>query len=71
MRHSFASYHLAKFHDAPRTALELGQTGGLDILFRHYRSLVTEAQAEQYFATTVKEPSKNPPKHRKGKAGVE
>jgi len=48
LRHSFASYHLAKHRDAARTALELGH-GNQDMLFRNYRELVKPAQAEAYW----------------------
>ncbi len=48
LRHSFASYHLAHFHDAARLALELGHTDQ-ELLFRHYRELVTPDQAAKYW----------------------
>jgi integrase len=48
LRHSFASYHLAKFNDAARLALELGHVGQ-DIIFRHYREVVTPDDAERYW----------------------
>lgn len=48
MRHSFASYHLALYQDAPRTALQLGHTRP-DILFNHYRNLATEDQGMAFF----------------------
>ena len=48
LRHSFASYHLAHFHDAARLALELGHTNQ-ELLFRHYRELVTPDQAAKYW----------------------
>jgi integrase len=48
LRHSFASYHLARFQDAARLALELGHTDH-ELLFRHYRELVTPEQAEKYW----------------------
>lgn len=38
-RHSFCSYHLAKFRDAAGTALEAGHTQ--EMLFRNYRELLT------------------------------
>jgi integrase len=50
MRHSFASYHLAAYHDASRTALILGHTGDASVFWNHYRELVTEADAVRYFA---------------------
>jgi integrase len=51
LRHSFASYHLAHFGDAARLALELGHTDQ-ELLFRHYRELVTPDQAEKYWKIT-------------------
>jgi integrase len=49
LRHSFASYHLAHLGDAARLALELGHTNQ-ELLFRHYRELVTPDQAEKYWS---------------------
>ena len=51
IRHSFASYHLALHMDATRTAFELGHTRP-DLLYRHYRNLVTRAAAEAYWKLT-------------------
>lgn len=48
MRHSFASYHLAAFQNAPRTSLELGHTEP-ETLYTHYRNLATEADARAFF----------------------
>jgi integrase len=48
LRHSFASYHLAKFRDAPALALELGHTSA-HLVFNHYRELVRPKQAERYW----------------------
>jgi hypothetical protein len=48
MRHSFASYHLAMHQDSPRTALALGHSNPA-LVFRHYRELVTQKQAHEYF----------------------
>lgn len=50
-RHSFVSYHLALFENTEQTALQAGH--GRDILFRHYRELVTKQEAEEYFSITV------------------
>lgn len=52
MRHSFVSYHLAFFQDAGRTALEAGHSQ--DMLFRHYRQLVTADDAAAWWAGWVK-----------------
>ena len=48
LRHSFASYYLARFDDAPKLALQLGHIGQ-DIIFRHYREVVTRAEASRYW----------------------
>ena len=48
LRHSFASYHLAHYQDAAKTALQLGHTESVT-LFRHYRELVTQEEAERFW----------------------
>ena len=48
LRHSFASYHLARFNDAALLALELGHTN-TNLVFQHYRQLVKPKQAERYW----------------------
>ena len=48
MRHSYASYHLAQFESADKTALEMGHRD-TQMLFRHYRELVTKEDAECYW----------------------
>jgi len=48
LRHSFASYHLAKFQDAPRAALDLGHVSPHTV-FNHYREVVTPEEAERYW----------------------
>jgi integrase len=49
MRHTFASYHLA-YHASPdRTAHELGHRD-TQMLYRHYRQLVTREAAEAFWA---------------------
>lgn len=47
-RHSFVSYHLAKFENAGKSALEAGHSE--DMLFAHYRALVTREQAEKFWS---------------------
>ena len=49
MRHSFASYHLALNQDSARIALALGHSNS-NLVFRHYRELVTSKEAREYFA---------------------
>src|SRR6516225_5481357 len=48
LRHSFASYHLARFNDTAALALELGHTSA-HLVFQHYRQLVRPKQAERYW----------------------
>jgi integrase len=48
LRHSFASYHLAKFNNAAALALELGHTNS-NLVFQHYRQLVKPKQSERYW----------------------
>ncbi len=48
LRHSFASYHLAKFQDAPALALQMGHTTTA-MLFAHYREVVTPDTAHAYW----------------------
>ena len=51
-RHSFVSYHLAHFKSAAGTALEAGHTE--QMLFAHYRALVTPDAAKEFWAITPK-----------------
>ena len=48
LRHSYASYHLAKFQDAPALALQLGHTT-TTMLFAHYREVVTPEAGKKYW----------------------
>lgn len=49
LRHSFASYHLAKFKNAAELALELGHEN-TRMVFKHYREVVREEEAERFWA---------------------
>lgn len=49
-RHSFCSYHLAQFGNAGKTALEAGHSEAM--LFGHYRELVTEQDAGEFWSLT-------------------
>ena len=49
-RKTFASAHYALHGDAAKLASILGHTGGHDVLFRHYRGLMTKAEARRFFA---------------------
>lgn len=48
LRHSFASYHLAKFRNASELALEMGHAD-TKMIFEHYRELVHSEAAEEYW----------------------
>lgn len=52
LRHSFGSYHLALYGDASKTALEMGHSS-TDLLFKHYREVVTQEAAQEWFGVTV------------------
>lgn len=56
-RHSFASYHLAMHRDAAATAHELGHHDQ-QMLFAHYRELVTQEAAEAYWKIKPPGPTK-------------
>ena len=51
LRHSFASYHLARFKDAAALAHELGHTNAT-LIYQHYRQVVRPAQAARYWKIT-------------------
>jgi integrase len=48
LRHSYISYRLAVVKDAAKVALEAGNSP--DIIFKHYRELVTEQDAKAWFS---------------------
>jgi integrase len=47
LRHSYISYRLAVLHDTARVALEAGNSP--EVIFGHYRELVTPEAAQAYF----------------------
>jgi integrase len=49
LRHSYGSYHLAKWGNAAALALEMGHTTTKEI-FAHYRELVRPEDAERYWS---------------------
>jgi hypothetical protein len=57
MRHSFGSYHYALYGDSVATSRELGHKTGDDILFCHYRTLVSQEEAEKYWLFKVEDGS--------------
>jgi integrase len=48
LRHSFASYHLAKYQDAAKLALDMGHTT-TKLIFSNYREIVTPDEAQRYW----------------------
>lgn len=48
LRHSFGSYHLARFGDAVKTAAQMGHQD-VGILHNHYKALVLKSEAERYW----------------------
>ena len=50
LRHSYASYHLAAYQDAAKTALQLGHTESRT-LFQYYRELVKVEDAKAFWQT--------------------
>lgn len=48
LRHSFISYRLATLHDTARVALEAGNSP--EVIFGHYRELVTPETAQTWFS---------------------
>ena len=53
LRHSYISYRLAIVKDAAKVALEAGNSP--DIIFKHYRELVTEEDAQEWFSISPPE----------------
>jgi integrase len=51
-RHTFCSYHLAQHQNAAKTALQAGHTE--QVLFAHYRELVTPEAAAEFWAIVPK-----------------
>jgi integrase len=49
-RKTFASAHYALHGDAAKLASILGHTGGHDVLFRHYRGLMSKSEGKRFFA---------------------
>ena len=47
LRHSFISYRLAILHDTARVALKAGNSP--EVIFGHYRELVTPESARAWF----------------------
>ena len=50
LRHSFISYRVAKIKNVNEVAMEVGNSP--DMIFKHYRELVTEKEADAWFGVT-------------------
>ncbi len=55
LRHSFCSYRLAEVKSAAQVALEAGNSP--QMIFKHYRELVTDAEAKKWFSIAPGEES--------------
>jgi len=58
LRHSFASYHMAKYQDAERLRGDMGHTSA-KLIFSTYRELVHPNEAERYFNILPPAPAEN------------
>ena len=65
LRHSFASYHLANFEDAPALALQLGHES-TSLIFSNYRHRVKQKDALRYFGLGLESISPVAPPHAPG-----
>jgi hypothetical protein len=50
LRHSFISYRVAKIKNVNEVAMEAGNSP--DLIFKHYRELVTEKEADAWFGVS-------------------
>jgi integrase len=58
LRHSFASYHLAKHRNAADLSLDMGHISP-HMIFAHYRELVTKEEADKYWNIFPPRPAEN------------
>ena len=56
LRHSFISYRVAVLKDVGQVSLEAGNSP--QMIFKHYRQLVRESEAQEWFAICPPEPAK-------------
>jgi integrase len=57
LRHSYGSYHYAKYRSADRTAADMGNSP--TVIFKHYRELVAPEEADRFFKIFPPVPSEN------------
>jgi hypothetical protein len=67
-RHSFISYRCAKMRDVAKVADEVGNSPGT--IKKHYREIVTSAEATKYFAIRPKKPAENVTSIEEGRASA-
>jgi hypothetical protein len=48
LRHSFASYHLAQYGDATKTAFQMGNDAV--VVHNHYKGLVSNGDVQRYWS---------------------
>jgi integrase len=60
LRHSFISYRLAAIKNTAEVALEAGNSP--QMIFKHYRQLVTEAEAKKWFSIVPDKSLNQPPR---------
>jgi integrase len=58
LRHSFASYHLAKHQNAAQLALDMGHTSAT-MIFQNYREIVLPEEADRYWQIFPPVPAEN------------
>lgn len=49
-RHTFATFHFSQHQDIAKLQAQLGHTGKSDVLFKHYRGLAPQAEAERFWS---------------------
>jgi integrase len=58
LRHSFGSYHLALYQDAPKTAHQIGHQSPA-VLYEHYREVTSPEAAQRYWNICPQHPPAN------------
>lgn len=57
-RKTYATYHLAMYQDAAKTAHQMGHTRGVELLYTNYRGLSTKQESEKFWSIVPTEGSK-------------
>ncbi len=53
-RKTYATYHLAMYQDAAKTAHQMGHTRGVELLYTNYRGLADKKSSEQFWSIVPK-----------------